>query len=207
MKLETKRRKLMRQHRSFTALAGLLAVLLGGSVAHAAPGDTPGKAMPPVTNAPDQPAGTFEYLWLAGSTFHPFGDGAEFAYAGSGCINATGGTEKRLLHKVILPAGATVNYVRLYAYDDSIGSITAFFTTYDAAGNYTQLSTVTSSDAGGFVSDLSSPINYVVDQFTAPINIVVNLGSDQSADTIFKNGFDSGAASLRFCAARIAYTP
>lgn len=134
------------------------------------------------------------------------GDVAEFAYSGNGCINATGGTEKRLQHKVLLPQGATVVYLRLYAYDDSSSDVTAFFTSYDAAGNFTEHTYVSSTDAGGYVTVLSPSISYVVDPLVSPINVTVHLGDESSADTIFKNGFGD-SSTLRFCGVRIAYTP
>jgi hypothetical protein len=192
MKAETTRRNPLIPRGSMLVKAGVLAAFAVCTFAQAAPGDSQRGPMRPVTNGPDQLTGTeMHYLQLAGSTFHPFGSGTQFAYPGVGCISATGGTEKRFVHKLVLPQDATVKYLRLYAYDESASRVDAFFTTYDAAGAFDQLVSVSSSN-GGYVSDLSAEINHVVDHFTQPINIVVNLGT-QNDDT------------LQFCGVRIAY--
>lgn len=137
-------------------------------------------------------AANFHYLQLAGSTFHPINSNLQFAYSGSGCINKTGGTELLVTHKVVLPQGATVKYLRLNAYDASPKKITAFFTTYDAVGGFNERTSVESTDSGGYETFLSPELTYEVDNFVGPTNIVVNLGDENSAE-------------LRFCGVRIGY--
>ena len=136
---------------------------------------------------------TFSYLQLAGSTFHPVSTPGSHIYSGAGCIS-NGPTASPLLHhKVLLPQGSQVKYVRLYYYNTSAaGGPTAFFTTYDAAGDFNERVTVSGAVGSGYGSLLSSEMSYIVDRFVEPINIAVNLGSTTDG-------------SVRFCGVRIAY--
>lgn len=160
----------------------------------AAPGD---QLMPPrasEANTIDRPAGTlFEYLRIAGSTFHPLDNATTYDYPGAGCIAKTGGVDARFAHKVILPEGAGVRYLRLYYYDTSSSDVVAFFTTYDGAGNFSERGSVSSiGGLSGYNSVVSSDINYTVDPFSSAINVVANLGTQDNS-------------TLRFCGVRIAY--
>lgn len=159
-------------------------------------GDQPLPPRAPDLAQADQPAGTvFNYLFIAGATFHPLESATAFAYSGAGCIHKTGGSGNLFAHKVVLPEGAVVHYLRLYFFDTSTEKVTAFFTTYDAAGGFNELTSVSSTnDAGGFASTLSPEISYTVDNFSAPINLVANLGAQNNN-------------TLRFCGMRIAYVP
>ena len=177
-------------------MAALIGLILGLGLgrAHAAPGDDPGQMLPP-PQTPEQINGAaYEYLQIAGSSFIPFASSAEYSYPGNGCISKTGGSEARFAHKLLLPAGTTVKFVRLYFYDDSISSVTAYFTTYDAAGNFTELASVGSVDSSGYGSSLSPELSYVVSPASSPINIVANLGAQDDS-------------TLRFCGVRVAYIP
>lgn len=180
----------------------IAAVVAGASlvcgIAQAAPDDAAADTMVPASNdEPGQVSGAagYQYLWLAGSVFHPFQTGAAFAYSGAGCIHLTGGTERRFVHKFLLPKGSLVKYVRLYSYDNSASSqITVLFTTYDAAGNYSEINLVSSTNAGGYVSDLGPEMNYFVNGLVEPVNIVANLGTQNDIN-------------LQFCGVRVAYIP
>jgi hypothetical protein len=177
-------------------LAALMGLILGLGLgrAHAAPGDDPGELLPP-PQTPEQINGVAsKYLQIAASSFIPFASSAEFSYPGNGCISKTGGSEARFAHKLLLPAGSTVKFVRLYFYDDSISSVTAFFTTYDAAGNFTELASVGSVDSSGYGSSLSPELDYVINPAVSPVNIVANLGAQDDS-------------TLRFCGVRVAYVP
>lgn len=145
-------------------------------------------------NSVDQSAGSvFEYLNIAGSTFHPHDNSTPYAYTGAGCIAKTGGSGNLFAHKAALPQGAVVKFLRLYYYDTSSRDILAFFTTYDGAGNYNERTTVSSATgATGFGTEQSPEIDFTVDHYTSAINIVANLGN-QNDNT------------LRFCGVRIAY--
>ncbi len=159
----------------------------------AAPGDHPVEPYAPVSAQADQPAGTFGYLWIAGSTFHPLDSTTTYSYPGNGCISKTGGSNPVFAHKVVLPQGAVARFVRLYFYDDSTSSVVAYFTTYDGAGNFVERTSIGSTDAvGGYGTTLSPLFSYEVNQGSAPINIAVNMGVQNDS-------------TLRFCGVRIAY--
>ncbi|MEZ5463218.1 hypothetical protein [Dokdonella sp.] len=181
-------------------IAALSAAWLGLLIASfalpavAAPGDHPVDPHSAQSAQADQPAGTlFGYLWIAGSTFHPLDNATTYSYPGNGCISKTGGTDNRFAHKVVLPEGTLVRYLRLYYFDDSTGTVTAYFTSYDGAGNFVEHASVGSSNgAGGYGTSLSPLFSYEVDPFGAAINVVANLG-------------DQNTSTLRFCGVRIAY--
>ncbi len=162
----------------------------------AAPGDQAVPPRSPASPQPDQPAASaLEYLWIAGSSFHPLDSSTTYSYPGSGCIAKTGGSNSAFAHRVVLPQGAVVNYLRLYYYDTSTSTVTAFFTTYDGAGNFNERSNVASvNQAAGYGSALSPLMNFTVDQFSSAINVAVNLGAQNDS-------------TLRFCGVRIAYEP
>jgi len=172
------------------------ALLLAAALPMAATaGDQPVHPRAPDTARADQPSGlVFDYLFITGAAFHPLESTTAYAYAGGGCIYTTGGTGL-FAHKVVLPQGAIVRYLRLYYYDTSTASVTAFFTTYDGAGGFNELTNVSSTNiAGGFGTTLSPEISHTVDHLSAPINVTANLGA-QNDNT------------LRFCGVRIAYEP
>jgi len=137
--------------------------------------------------------GALHYLRITGSAFHPVDGTTAFSYAGAGCINRTGTSTSLFTHKVVLPAGSVVRSLRLYYYDTSSSSITAFLTTYDQLGHFNQRVSVTSSPATGYGNVESVPIHYVVDPYLEPVVVTVNM--DASVD-----------ASLQFCGVRIAYS-
>lgn len=189
------------------ALAALLALLVSCAAQAAGAGPPPNVVKISSGNAASATTATLVYLSIPAATFYPFGGGANKMYAAGGCIYQSDGvTEVRYLHKLLLPDGAIVRYVRLYAYDDAPSDwITALFTTYDAAGHYTEWPDIKSSD-GGYGSTVSASIDYTVDNRHAPMNIVINLGNTKALldGQIFRNGFER-EDTLRFCGVRVAY--
>ena len=157
-------------------------------------GEPSAPTQPSETRAYDQSAALpFEYLNIAGSTFHPVDNSTSYSYPGTGCIAKTGGSEKRFVTKVILPQGAVARYMRLYYYNTSARKITAFFTTYDAAGNYQEVNAVDSlGGPSGYGSVLSTEFNHTVDRYARAINVLVNLD-------------DKNDSTLQFCGVRITY--
>lgn len=144
------------------------------------------------TQATDSPNGTsFDYLTIAGSAFHPVSNATPYSYPGGGCIAKTGNGDGLFTHKAILPDGAIVRYLRLYYYDTSSQTLLGFVTKYDGAGNIVQSSSASSTD-GGFGSALSPDLNFVVDQFTDAVSVIINMGSQNDS-------------TLRLCRVRIAY--
>ena len=175
------------------ALTAGLGLSLGMLLSGAAFAASSGPAEPTAQSAPDMPTGgSHSWVFLAGTVFHPFGDGAQFTYNNGGCVSRTGGTENRLTHKVLLPRDAVIRYVRLFYYDASPSAVTAYLTSYDAAGHYSYIDTVGSSDAGGYGDTLGPYLSHTVDPYLEPISMTINLGSDTTPN-------------LRFCGVRIAY--
>lgn len=173
----------------------MLGLLLASAAlpAAAAPGDQPGEPLAPQPAQADQPAGAaFGYLRIAGSTFHPLDNATTYSYPGNGCISKTGGTGSVVAHKVVLPEGAVVRFLRLYYYDNSASTVTAFFTTYDGAGNFVERENVGSDTNGGYGTSLSPAFSYEVNHANAAINVAVNMGGQNDS-------------TLRFCGVRIAY--
>ena len=135
----------------------------------------------------------FQYLQLAGSTFHPWNSNTPYEYSGNGCIHASGSPTTHPVHKVMLPDGATIKYVRLYYYDSAPGKkISVFLTTYDRSGNFAELDVTESNNDGGYGTTLSGELNHVVTTSDEALNLVANLGTMNNA-------------SLQFCGVRIAY--
>src|SRR5690606_22155001 len=104
----------------------LLQAIAGSGNANAAPGDEPTRFTAATASAQDagpdaarakgiapQP---FRYLWLPASSFVPLTNPANYSYSGSGCINKAGPGEARFAHKLLLPHGRVIKFIRLYAY-------------------------------------------------------------------------------------------
>lgn len=141
----------------------------------------------------DQVAGgLYSYLWIVGAAFHPLDNTTGYIYPGAGCISKTAGSNPVVAHRVVLPQGSVVRFLRLYFYSASASTVSAYFTTYDGVGNFVERTSVASTNIGGFGSTLSPSFNYEVDRYTAAINVAVNLGIQNDS-------------TLRFCGVRIAY--
>lgn len=171
------------------------ALLLAAPCAMAQPG---APASVPAADAPDAPSGTegtptFSYRWLAGSTFHSVSTPGSYTYYGAGCIQPSGTGTRTFHHKLLLPQGSLVKYVRLYYRNTSTANTpTAYFTTYNMVGGITDHGFVSGSNIGGYSSALSGEMNYTVDHIAEPINIDVSLGSVTDG-------------SVQFCGVRVAY--
>ena len=171
------------------------ALLLAAPCAMAQP--ETGASLPAGT--PDAPSGTegtaltFSYQWLAGSTFHPVSTPGSYTYGGAGCIYPSATGAPLFHHKLLLPEGSLVKYVRMYYRNGSASNApTAFFTTYDMTGGFNERMTVSGPTTSGYGFIVSGELSYVVDPFAEPINIAVNLGSVTDG-------------SVQFCGVRIAY--
>jgi hypothetical protein len=148
----------------------------------------------------------FRYLRIAGAAFHPVSNNVSFDYGAAGCINRTGASAALFTHKVALPQGSVVKFLRLYYNDTSASNITAFFTSYDQVGGFFEYTSIGSASDIGYDSSLSPEIAAVVDDFVEPFVVTVNMDAsvdsslqfcgvriayiDIADDTIFKNGFD-----------------
>ena len=177
-----------------TQFASMLAITLGLCAgAHANSPEPPDEAIASGKSTSTVNL-TLSHQWLAGSTFHPIATPAPYTYPGNGCIQASASGERRFHHKLILPQGAEVKWMRLYYKNETSAAATptAFFTTYNTSGSFNERSIVAGPQGTGHTSILSGEMSYVVDHFLEPINIVVNLGNVTDG-------------SVQFCGVRIAY--
>ncbi|MEZ5460480.1 hypothetical protein [Dokdonella sp.] len=132
----------------------------------------------------DQPAGTlFGYLWIAGSAFHPLGNATTYSYPGNGCISRPAALTTGSHTRWCCPS-TLVRYLRLYSLRrfDRYGN--RILHQLRRAGNFVEHASVGSSNgAGGYGTSLSPLFSYEVDPFGAAINVVANLG-DQNTSTL-----------------------
>lgn len=132
-------------------------------------------------------------VWFVGSSFHPISsEFTNYEYASGGCIYMQSGQENRFVHKVNLPPGAIVRYMRLYAFDNSATDLVkASLWAVDESRQYGFHFHVESSN-GGYVNNLSSAENYAVDYASKSLTVLADLGEQNDS-------------SLQFCGVRIAY--
>jgi hypothetical protein len=90
-----------------------------------------------------------------------------------------------------IPQGSRIDYLRVFYYDTSSNNSTAWITTYDGAGSFSDLTYVLSEGNSGYGTNLSDYVGHVVD--TTNDAYVLNWRSSQP---------DS---SLRLCGLRVAY--
>lgn len=150
---------------------------------------------PPGSAEEDGSPDVDDYLWIAGSSFHPRNSSVNFEYVGAGCITSlTGGTSTNESFTVSfrLPDGSTIKGLRFYYYDSSnLGSYLTV-TSYDGAGGYVDHVGVYSEGEEGFGSSyvpLTEP--YTVSSFDDAF--VVNWYPDEAGYT------------MQLCGARLFY--
>jgi hypothetical protein len=132
----------------------------------------------------------FHYVFVAGSSFTPRDSSTTWAYPGVGCINAASGNAifSLALH---LPQGSRIDYLRLYYHDSSANNSSAWVTTYDAAGAFTDLTTVSSAGNSGYGSNLSPLVEHVVNNASRAYTL--NWQANQTG------------SSMQLCGMRVAY--
>lgn len=140
--------------------------------------------------APEDFSINLAYFHAAGSSLTPRDSSTAWIYQGTGCVSASGGNDIFSMH-LDLPDGARIDYLRLYYRDTSAGNSDAWITTYDAAGGFTDLTTVSSSGAAGYGTTLSPFVNHVVNN--AARAYVLNWRPNQTG------------ASMQLCGLRVAY--
>ena len=173
------------------ALSGMLAILLPTCALQV-------QAAPPLDA---MPTATGHYVFIPASTFVPRNSIASYRYLGGGCVSAPRGTE--LAHKLILPQGSVLRYVRSFYKDASADALAVYVTHYDAAGALVDVGSVTSANGSGYTSGLSPDMNYTVDATNQAY--VVNARTFADADTVFIDGFDGVDAGVVFCGVRVLY--
>jgi hypothetical protein len=130
------------------------------------------------------PAGSDQYLFVAGSAFSPRTSTQTVSYPGAGCIFS----DSAVTTDVQLPSGTEVLGVRLYYYDmATLGNVNIFFTNYDGAGDGSDLISGSSTLESGFSSEFfSAPASVFIDNASGSYVLIANM-----------------ATGLRFCGARL----
>lgn len=132
----------------------------------------------------------FYYKFLAGSALRPRDSSSGWRYEGVGCVYRSNGSELFTIN-LDIPNGARIDYLRLFYRDTSASNGTAWITNYDGAGNFTDLTSVSSAGNGGYGTTLSPQLSHVVD--TAARSYVVNWEPAQNGNT------------MQLCGVRVAY--
>ena len=140
--------------------------------------------------APEDFSINFAYFHATGSSLTPRSNATAWTYQSVGCVSASGGNDIFSMH-LDLPQGARIDYLRLYYRDTSANNSTAWITTYDAAGGFNDLTSVTSSGAAGYGTALSPFVNHVVNN--AARAYVLNWQPNQTG------------AGMQLCGLRVAY--
>lgn len=145
-------------------------------------------------DSPDQ-AGplAFDYFTVAGTTLRPRSSASTWAYGANGCVYRSAGADlfNTELH---VPNGVTLNYLRLWFFDNSGSNQIAWITRYRPGTPATEdLVSVLSAGNGGQGTALSALINHVVDN----VNYAYVLNWSPGV-----NG-----AGMKLCGLRVAYTP
>lgn len=144
-------------------------------------------------DSPDDVVQAFDYFTVAGTTLRPRSSASTWTYGSNGCVYRSAGSDlfNTELH---VPNGVTLNYLRLWFYDTSGSSQTAWITRYRPSTPSTEdLVSVLSSGNAGQGTALSALINHVVDN----VNYAYVLNWSPGA-----NG-----SGMKLCGLRVAYTP
>ncbi|MCB0231484.1 MAG: hypothetical protein KDH90_20600 [Anaerolineae bacterium] len=180
--------------RSFATLALVVLALL--TITGAAGASPNADLLPPAGTADSPAAGSrgfsnaFHYEYVAGATLRPRDSSSGWDYSGVGCVSRASGSELFNIHLGI-PDGSRIDYLRIYYYDTSASSSTAWVTSYNSTGGFTDITTVSSAGTGGYGTQLSSYVGHVVDNSSR--SYVLNWSPGQNGST------------MRLCGLRVAY--
>jgi hypothetical protein len=105
----------------------------------------------------------FYYYFAAGSSLHSADYTMRQDYQAGACISALDTGLQFLTLNLDLPQGARIDYLRIYFYDTDASNSVANIRKYDAAGNNTEIASVSSSGNAGFGTALSAYSGHVVD--------------------------------------------
>lgn len=144
----------------------------------------------PVTDLQRRSRGCRESPGVAGAALRPRDSSSGWDYSGVGCVSRTNGSELLNIH-LGLPQGSRIDYLRIYYYDTSGSDSTAWVTSYNSSGGFTDITNVTSSGTGGYGTRLSSYVGHVVNNSSS--SYVLNW-----------NAVQNGGA-MRLCGLRVAY--
>lgn len=133
---------------------------------------------------------TMSYFHVAGTTLRPRDGGVDWTYEGGGCVSSS--DEGQVFNiNLDIPQGSRVDYLRLYYYDASENNSTAFLTSYNGLGGFTDLTSVLSDGNGGYGTRVSGLISQTLDFLGN--SYVLNWRPNQAGDT------------MRLCGLRLAY--
>ncbi len=156
-----------------------------------------GSAELPPAGTTDSPAAssrgfstTFHYEYVAGAALRPRDSSSGWDYSGTGCVSRASGSELFNIH-LGLPQGSRIDYLRIYYYDTSASSSTAWVTSYNSTGGFTDITSASSAGTGGYGTQLSSYVGHVVDNSSR--SYVLNWSPGQNGST------------MRLCGLRVAY--
>ncbi len=161
-------------------------------------------ACPTGAAAPDTtPSSVLATYWrmIPAATFVSRSSGMTYQYANGGCLSVSPNLE--LTHKLMLPEGATLRYLRTYYRDEGPDALFSSVTRYDAAGALDDYGAMLTPNASGYASMLSPDLAHAFDATGHAYVINVQYRTD---DTIFFSGFDAGSARpLLFCGVRVMW--
>jgi hypothetical protein len=132
----------------------------------------------------------FHYKFVAGTTLRPRDSSSNWDYGGVGCVSLANGSQLLNVH-LGLPEGSRIDYLRIYYYDTSGNNGRAWITTYNGAGSYSDITSVTSAGNGGYGTRLSPYVGHVVDNYDN--SYVLNWSANQTG------------SSMALCGMRVAY--
>jgi hypothetical protein len=136
----------------------------------------------------------FSYKFYSGSALHSADHLLHEDYQAGACLSAVSGdsTNQFYTAHLNLPAGARIEYLRIYYYDTNASvDSTASIRQYDAHGNTTIIATVSSSGSVGYDTDLSAYAGHVFNQNDD--GYVLNWEANTTG------------SSMRLCGLRVAY--
>ena len=211
--MRTERGVLISVVSSLVTVLAVVAMLSSSGVALAQPPDTAGAAQtrpetgdggtggvkpgdagphPDWADEPLMPQISFSYYRLVGTAFNQRTTATTFAYNFNGCVYETGGTDNRFMAPLLVPAGSTIKYLRLYYDDTNAGTdLTAWLTRYQPGVSSEDLTSVTSSGSSGYGTTLSPEITHTVDLTNWAYTVIIAPNAN--------------AASNSFCGVRVAY--
>jgi hypothetical protein len=132
----------------------------------------------------------FYYAFVAGSSLRPRDSSSGWRYQGVGCVYINNGNQLMTVD-LNIPAGARIDYLRLYYRDTSASNSTAWITTYDGAGAFTDLTNVSSAGNSGYGTTLSPLVSHVVNNASRSYSL--NWQANQTG------------TSMQLCGLRVAY--
>lgn len=133
---------------------------------------------------------TFSYYHIAGSAFTTRDSTSGWDYDSVGCVSLANGSEL-FTASLELPEGARIDYLRLFYRDTSASNGTTWITTYNGAGNFADLTSVSSAGNSGYGTTLSPYLGHIVDN--ASQSYVLNWQAAQTGTT------------MQLCGMRVAY--